>query len=150
MNGRKPTLPELLYIEAAKRTVGCYACDKLGRDNDLPEEYLAVHHNPDKGSADKFCHFFTVPLCAVHHQGAVPMGCKLPEDEPVRHSQLGARERLFRTQVGRDIEMCRDIWERLPLDALDRIGMATGIHDFDDLLRRDGELRNADSAKNFA
>lgn len=149
MNGRKPTIPELLYVDAAKRTVGCYACEKLGYENDWPPEYLAVHHNPDKGSSDKYCHFFSVPLCAGHHQGVVPIGCQLSPDEPVRHSQLGSRERLFRSRVGSDIDMCADIWERLPVDALDKIGMATGIYGFEDLLRMDGDVRNVPQQKNF-
>lgn len=142
MNGRSPILSEKLYIDAVKRTVGCYACWKLGYDNDLPEEYLAVHHNPDKGSREKYCHFFAFTLCAAHHQGVVPPGCNLPDNEPVRHSQLGARERLFRKKIGDDLAICFEIWEMLPVDTLDRIGMATGIHDFSDLVRLDAANRN--------
>ena len=143
MNSRKPTKAESIYLKAAAEAVGCVACNKLGYDNDYLPEQLSAHHNPDKGSKEKLAHFFAVPLCAVHHQGAVPIGMKLPEGEPVRHSQLGDHTTAFKEKVGSDLEMARWVWERLSLDVVDSIGAITQIYSFDDLLKFDGNQRNA-------
>ena len=145
MNGRKPTKAEKIFIKAAINSVGCYACFKLGHENDYTEEYLAVHHNPDKGSRDKYCNFFAIPICGIHHQGAVPSGMKLPEGEPVRHPALGSSAANFKELIGDDLTISYEIWDRISLDAKDAIGEETGIYDFFDLARLDGELRNATS-----
>lgn len=143
MLSRTPTKAENIFIRAAIQAVGCYACYKLGHPNDYLEEQLAIHHNPDKGSRDKYCHFFAIPLCGVHHQGAVPPGMKLPATEPVRHSALGATESNFKSTVGDDLEISYAVWEKISLDAQDAIGELTGIYSFFDLAKLDGELRNA-------
>lgn len=97
MNSRKPLKAEQIYLEAAAIACGCVACAKLGYENDYLPEQLAVHHNPDKGNkAPPLVHFFAVPLCAVHHQGAVPSGMKLPKGEPVRHSPWGVIQKYSR------------------------------------------------------
>ncbi|WP_274882406.1 Ref family recombination enhancement nuclease [Vibrio harveyi] len=141
MNSRKPTKAESIYLEAAAMAVGCVACNKLGYENDYLPEQLAVHHNPDKGSKEKLCHFFGVPLCGVHHQGAVPSGLKLPEGEPVRHGQ-GEHYRAFMELIGSDIDMCKWVWDRISLDAKDRIGEITSIYSFEDLEKYDNVQRN--------
>lgn len=142
MNSRKPTKAESIFINAAINACGCQACGKMDHPNDYLAEQLAIHHNPDKGSRDKYSHFFAVPLCAIHHQGAVPAGLKLPKGEPVRHSSLKSSERSFKELIGDDLTMSYYIWERLSLDALDAIGELTGIYSFQDLAQLDGQMRN--------
>ncbi|WJT09253.1 Ref family recombination enhancement nuclease [Vibrio harveyi] len=133
MNSRTPTKAETIYLEAAKRAVGCVACNKLGYENDFLPEQLAIHHDPDFGSKIKLAHFRAVPLCAGHHQGVVPAGCKLPKGEPIRHSQLGSNEKAFKELIGTDAEMCEWVWGRISLDARDKIGEITGIYSYEDL-----------------
>ncbi|MGB1975879.1 MAG: Ref family recombination enhancement nuclease [Vibrio toranzoniae] len=142
MNSRKPLKAEQIYLEAAAITCGCVACAKLGYENDYLPEQLSAHHNPDKGNKAPLIHFFAVPLCAVHHQGAVPSGMKLPEGEPVRHSQLGSNSKAFKEQVGTDFELCEYVWDRISLDIKDKIGELTGIYEYRDLINYDASQRN--------
>lgn len=135
MNGRKPNKAEEAYIRGAMQSVGCVACNILGYENDYPEpeQYLSTHHNPDKGSKDQYCHFFSVPLCPGHHQGVnVP-----PGKEPVRHRNYTH----FQEKVGSDLDMARFCWERLSLDTQDAIGEKTEIWSFEDLVKKDAEMR---------
>ncbi|MCG6405329.1 Ref family protein [Vibrio fluvialis] len=134
MLGRKPNKAETIYIERVTVSVGCVACHLTGMENDAPPEYLAFHHNPDKGSRDPLCHFFGVPMCPTHHQGHPQAG----KDVPIRHRNYAH----FKSLVGSDIDMARFCWSRLPLEAQDQIGELTGIWDFNDLLLKDDEFRN--------
>jgi hypothetical protein len=142
MNSRKPTKAELIFLEAAATACGCVACNKLGYENDYLPEQLAIHHNPDKGNKAPLIHFFGIPICGVHHQGAVPSGMKLPKGEPVRHSPLGSHSKAFKEQIGTDLDLSRYVWDRISLDAKDKIGEITGIYDYSDLLKLDARQRN--------
>ncbi|MCE7567573.1 hypothetical protein LZS85_15725 [Aliivibrio fischeri] len=134
MNGRKPTKAEQAYINGATISVGCVVCNILGYENDAPPEYLAFHHNTDKGSIEPLCHFFGVPICGVHHQGHE----NAPKGEPIRHKNYAH----FKNKVGSDIDLARFVWERLPLDTQDLIGQSQNIWSFDELIERDEQNRN--------
>lgn len=59
---RKPTTYEAERIEAMMK-LGCVCCAALG----IPYADVECHHLLDGGR--RMSHWYTVPLCAGHHQG---------------------------------------------------------------------------------
>lgn len=121
MNGRKPTKRESLYINACITQVGCIACRLDGRDIENPGEWTEFHHDPDYGSTDKDCHFHGYGLCAVHHRGAFPPGCKPDRSIAVRHPQQSNAGR-FSSAYGSDELLCLYAWELIPDHTKQEIG----------------------------
>ncbi|HIF9075754.1 TPA: Ref family recombination enhancement nuclease [Photobacterium damselae] len=131
MQGRTPSKGEKVYINAAKR-IGCVACRKLGRDTDGLEDYVAFHHNPEKGSLKPLAHFFGYALCPYHHQGVIPPGCEDPK-EPVRHKNYDEYTKAF----GSDIACAQYVWQNLSLSEEDLIYEAVELEGFDHLIYLD-------------
>ncbi|RTY53667.1 hypothetical protein EKL29_21350 [Pantoea sp. YU22] len=121
MNGRTPTKAERLYIRACVQDVGCVACRLDGREIENAEAWTEFHHDPDFGSTDKNAHFRGFGLCATHHRGLFPSGCKPDYSIAVRHPILKSSIR-FADKYGDDALLCAYSWELVPAHVKEQIG----------------------------
>lgn len=98
---RAPTKYEAERIEAMKR-LGCVACAVLG----IPYADIEVHHILDGNK--RMGHWFTIPLCAGHHQGRfTALQRDLMED--TQQVALSDGRKLFNAVYGSE----RQLWERV-------------------------------------
>lgn len=104
---RAPTKYEAERIEAMKR-LGCVACAVLS----IPFIDTEVHHILDGGK--RMGHWFTIPLCAGHHQGRFTA---LQRDllEEKQQVSIASGRKLFNAIYGSE----RKLWERVQ----DRLGL---------------------------
>ena len=98
---RAPTKYEAERIEAMKR-LGCVACAVLG----IPYIDTEIHHILNGGK--RMGHWFTIPLCAGHHQGRFTA---LQRDllEPKQQVGLSDGRKLFNAIYGSE----KQLWERV-------------------------------------
>ena len=113
MNGRRPTLKEKIYLDAVLHHVGCIACILDGVEIENPENWTAIHHDPDFGSHAPWCHLHAFGLCAAHHQGVFPPGVNSALIA-VRHPPLRGTGPKFSRIYGTDSQLCQLTWIRIP------------------------------------
>jgi len=99
---RAPTKYEAERIEAMKR-FGCVACAVLGVPN-LND--LELHHILDGGV--RMGHYFSIFLCAGHHQGRWTEG-QLDWIEPKQRFAISDGRKRFNAVYGTE----RSLWERV-------------------------------------
>lgn len=98
---RAPTKYEAERIEAMKR-LGCVACAVLG----IPYADIEIHHILDGGR--RMGHWFTIPLCAGHHQGRFTALQRDLIDEKQQVAISDGRK-LFNAVYGTE----RQLWDRV-------------------------------------
>jgi hypothetical protein len=106
----RPTRYEQERIEAMVK-LGCAACAHLG----IPYAQIEVHHILDGGV--RMGHWFTIPLCAGHHQGYFT---KLQTEliEPQKLVSISSGRKAFRRVYPTERELWVRVQNKLKLPAV--------------------------------
>lgn len=95
--GRNPTEAEKGYHDKLCQVVGCIACRKEGRFNDM----VSVHHV--EGRTRPGCHMKVLPLCGSHHQ-PITQGVESVHGNKYRFEQKYGTQRELMDECNRILD----------------------------------------------
>lgn len=94
MKGSAPTKAEREFWSALA-SIGCIACLKDGRFNDL----VSIHHID--GRTKKGAHMKVLPLCAQHHQQ--------DDTDPLKRIAVHPNKARFESEYGTQLELLKEV-----------------------------------------